>query len=273
MPEILQPYISDRAFLVRQCISLFLIEMAGVHLLYFALSSLSYYFFYDRNLLKHPKFLKNQIRREIYLSVTSFPITSIVTVPWFLFEVRGYSKLYYNVQDYGWPYFALSIFMFIMFTDFGVYWIHRLEHHPSLYWWLHKPHHTWKISTPFASFAFHPLDGYFQSLPIHIFVYLFPMNAYAYLVSFVLIQIWTVSIHDAMYIVKHPWINSAAHHTIHHLEFNYNYGQYFTLWDRIGGSHRYPTYEYENNMYFDRVWKHRATKTDGGAHISKAKDD
>jgi len=32
------------------------------------------------------------------------------------------------------------------------------------------------------------------------------------------------------------WImNSTGHHTIHHTDFNYNYGQYFSIWDRLGG--------------------------------------
>ena len=240
---------------MRQSLSIWLIEMVGVHILYFSFSALSYWLLFDKSILKHPKYLKNQIQREIWLSVSSFPITSAVTVPWFLFEVKGYSKLYHNIDDYGWPYFGLSILLFIAFTDFGVYWIHRLEHHPWLYSWLHKPHHQWKVTTPFASFAFHPLDGYFQSLPMHIFVYLFPMNSYAYLTAFVLIQFWTISIHDGVYLVSHPWINSSAHHTIHHLEFNYNYGQYFTFWDWVGGSYRRPTFEFENNMYFDRMMR------------------
>lgn len=53
--------------------------------------------------------------------------------------------------------------------------------------------------------------------------------------------------------VSHPAINSAAHHTIHHLEFNYNYGQYFTLWDRIGGSYKRPDHEFKWNMLWDKV--------------------
>ncbi|KAI8906448.1 hypothetical protein EDD86DRAFT_210740 [Gorgonomyces haynaldii] len=222
-----------RDYWVRQSVSLFWISLIGVNVLYFVFSTFAYWFLFDHELKKHPKYLKNQISREIWLSFTSFPITAIVTTPWFLFEVRGYSKLYHSIDDYGLPYFIFSMFAFLMFTDFGVYWIHRFEHHPALYGWLHKPHHTWKVSTPFASFAFHPLDGYFQSLPIHIFVYLMPFNAYAYLASFVFIQFWTISIHDSAYFVSHPWINSAAHHTVHHLEFNYNYGQYFTLWSTI----------------------------------------
>ena len=89
--------------------------------------------------------------------MTSFPITALVTAPWLFFEVKGYSKLYYSIEEYGWGYFFISLIWFILFTDFGVYWIHRLEHSPHLYSWLHKPHHNWKITTPWASFAFHPL--------------------------------------------------------------------------------------------------------------------
>jgi hypothetical protein len=33
-----------------------------------------------------------------------------------------------------------------------------------------------------------------------------------------------------------PIVNGAACHTMHHLYFNYNYGQFTTLWDRLGGS-------------------------------------
>ena len=157
LPSALSPYYNTRTSIIRQITSIWLLEMVGVLLLYFVGSSIAYYCFYDKELKKHPKFLKNQISKEIWLSVSSFPLTGIVTVPWLLFEVRGYSKLYSDVSEYGWPYFFGSIIGFILFTDFGVYWIHRFEHHPMLYSWLHKPHHTWKISTPFASFAFHPL--------------------------------------------------------------------------------------------------------------------
>ncbi|KAG8806990.1 c-5 sterol desaturase [Serendipita sp. 411] len=35
-------------------------------------------------------------------------------------------------------------------------------------------------------------------------------------------------------------INGPAHHTLHHLYFTCNYGQYFTWADRAGGSYRQP---------------------------------
>jgi lathosterol oxidase len=31
----------------------------------------------------------------------------------------------------------------MIFNDLGIYWIHRLEHHPSIYKYVHKPHHKW----------------------------------------------------------------------------------------------------------------------------------
>jgi len=44
-------------------------------------------------------------------------------------------------------------------------------------------------------------------------------------------------------IVGHPLeniINGPAHHTLHHMYFVYNYGQYFTWADKAGGSYRHP---------------------------------
>lgn len=65
-----------------------------------------------------------------------------------------------------------------------------------------------------------------------------------YLSLFVFVNIWTISIHDGKYLIPGPLIcliNGAAHHVDHHLSFNYNYGQYFTLWDHLGGSYRHPS--------------------------------
>jgi lathosterol oxidase len=45
---------------------------------------------------------------------------------------------------------------------------------------------------------------------------------------------------DGEYITRSAIINGSACHTYHHLYFNYNYGQFTTLWDRLGGSYREP---------------------------------
>uniref|UniRef100_A0A663LXF3 Sterol-C5-desaturase n=1 Tax=Athene cunicularia TaxID=194338 RepID=A0A663LXF3_ATHCN len=189
---------------------------------------------------------QNQVRREITYALRSLPWISVPTVALFFAEVRGYSKLYDNIEDspYGWAGVFLSMLSFLFFTDMGIYWIHRALHHKLLYKRFHKPHHLWKIATPFASHAFHPVDGFMQSLPYHIYPFLFPLHKVTYLGLYIFVNVWTISIHDGDYrvprLLRHV-INGSAHHTDHHLYFDYNYGQYFTLWDKIGGSYKSPT--------------------------------
>ena len=68
-------------------------------------------------------------------------------------------------------------------------------------------------------------------------------------------NIWTVSIHDGDYRVPDlfkPVVNGSAHHMDHHIYYNYNYGQFFTLWDRIGGSFRTPS-SFEGNGPMDQL--------------------
>lgn len=130
-----------------------------------------------------------------------------------------------------------------------------------MYKTLHKKHHKWVVPTPFAAYAFHPADGWAQSLPYHVFTFIFPMNKFSFLLLFVFVIFWTILIHDGEYLANNPVINGAACHTVHHLYFNYNYGQYTTLWDRIGGSHRAPEKElFEKEKKNGRVEWERQSK-------------
>ena len=212
--------------------------------IYFAFATLSYIFVFDKAAFNHPKYLKNQIRLEIRQACTAFPGIAVLTAPIFLLEVRGYSKLYdTTAEGPGLWYNFLQFPLFICFTDYCIYWIHRYLHHPLVYKRLHKAHHKWITPTPFASHAFHPLDGFAQGIPYHVFAFLFPLQKSAYIFLFVFVNLWTIMIHDGEYIADNPIINGAACHTMHHLYFNFNYGQFTTLWDRMGGSYRKPNDE------------------------------
>lgn len=232
-----------RDYAPRQVLSLTAITVVGIHALYFIFATASYYLIFNHEMMKHPRFLKNQVRLEIQSSLRAFPAITLLTLPWFYCEVRGYSQMYKNVDDWGWPYLIFSLGFFLFFTDYCIYWVHRLLHHPMIYKTLHKPHHKWLVPTPFASHAFHPIDGYLQSVPYHLFVFLFPMHRIAYLVLFVAVNFWSIFIHDSDMITGHPlehYINGPAHHTLHHLYFTCNYGQYFTWADKTGGSYKHP---------------------------------
>ena len=230
--------------------------------LYFLSATISYYFVYDHRAMQHPKFLRNQIPLEINQALHAMPLMSALTAPFFVAETQGWTKLYDFPSEapfslYNWIQYPL----FIAFTDFGIYWIHRALHYPFIYKRFHKPHHKWIISTPYASYAFHPLDGWAQSVPYHVFPILFPLQKVAYLGLFTFVTVWTVMIRtylsfwatseshancladDGEYATNSPVINGSACHTIHHYYFNYNYGQFTTFWDRVGGSYRKPNIE------------------------------
>lgn len=252
----------DRTNYFRQLISMTIITCVFGFILYALTASLSYCFVFDKDTMNHPKFLKNQVKLEIKQALSAIPFMSFLTALCFIFELHGYSKLYWNVSDYPTWYLYFQFPLFVLFTDFGVYLIHRGLHHRLVYKTLHKPHHKWIVSTPFASHAFHPVDGFLQSTPYHIFPFVFPLQKGAYIFLFMFVNVWTVMIHDGQYLANDPIINGSACHTIHHLYFNYNYGQYTSLWDRIGGSYRKPDDElFDKKKKNERsTWKEQSRK-------------
>lgn len=254
-----------RSNLLREFLSVLLITTVFGWILYFAVASFAYVTVFDKKIFNHPRYLKNQLRLEIRRATLAIPIMVALTTPFFLLELHGFSRLYLDVNEStgGWKLILLQFPLFIFFTDFLIYCIHRFLHWPSVYKALHKPHHKWIVCTPFASHAFHPIDGWFQSLPYHLFPLFFPLNKVSYLVLFIFVNFWTVMIHDGSYWSNDPIMNGTACHTVHHLYFNYNYGQFTTLWDRLGGSYRRP-----DDSFFtmatkgddEKIWKDQTVK-------------
>ncbi|KAH3903055.1 probable C-5 sterol desaturase [Saccharomycodes ludwigii] len=282
------PYLfkmSDYAFesllprynIFRQALSLLAITTVFGWILYLLTASFSYVFIFDKAIFNHPRYLKNQMSLEIKLAMSAIPFMVALTLPWFLLELHGYSKLYMSidVENHGIRQFLLEYFYFIMFTDCGIYLLHRWLHWPTVYKYLHKPHHKWLVTTPYASHAFHPVDGYFQSLPYHLYPMLFPLNKISYLILFTFVNIWTVMIHDGEYLANDPVVNGAACHTVHHLYFNYNYGQFTTLWDRLGGSYREPDQElFDKSLKkSEKTWTQQVEKMEAIKKVVEGEDD
>ncbi|KPA83849.1 Lathosterol oxidase-like protein [Leptomonas pyrrhocoris] len=236
----------DKDKLTHQMFIFWLILATGGTFMYLAFASMSYNFYFRR--LRRQFFPKTidpedeaelwrQVKHEIWIATCSIPFMAILMMPAATFAHRGYSQLYHNVSDYGWGYFLVSPLLFFSFTDFMVYCFHRGLHHPIIYKRVHKLHHTYKFTTPFSSHAFNPVDGFGQGVPYYIFVYLFPLHSTLFICLFVMVNFWTISIHDQVDFGGH-FMNTTGHHTIHHELFNYDYGQYTTVWDRLGGSYR-----------------------------------
>lgn len=233
---------SPEISLVRRFLINWAMMYIGSLLLYFVVAGLDYlivFGLFASRLLPKGYVARVDLRREIATSVWSLLTMTAMSVAPEMGVQLGYSKVYHNVSDHGIPYLLLSPFLFLAFSDCLIYFLHRGLHHRLLYKYLHKPHHSFIHTSPFAAFAFHPVDGWVQGIPYHIFGFLFPMHGVMHLASLAVVSMWTINIHDRV-TLGIPGVNGAAHHTIHHTTFKSNYGQYTTLWDKLFGTFHDP---------------------------------
>lgn len=210
---------------------------SGTSFLYYRVLRRKKYFPNDEaNLAKE----KGQRRTEWIWAFWNLLGNAVLTAPIHHLVVSGNSKVYFDLNDHSLAYTALSIALVLLITEPLVYWAHRLLHHPVLYKHIHLHHHQFRVPSPWTSMAFHPLDSFAQAVPHHMCAFLFPMHAGVYLGFIMFLQVWSTFIHERVTFVRWGFINSTAHHTLHHKANKYNYGQFFTVCDRIFGSYRMP---------------------------------
>jgi sterol desaturase/sphingolipid hydroxylase (fatty acid hydroxylase superfamily) len=137
--------------------------------------------------------------------------------------------------------FWASIVCTIFIHDTWFYWTHRLMHHPRLFRLTHLTHHRSVNPTPWAAFAFSPLEAVVQGSIFPLAVMLVPMHPYA----FGLFMIWQLAFNvmgHAGYEVFPRWmmkswlgrvLSTPTHHVMHHEKMRGNYGLYFNMWDRL----------------------------------------
>jgi len=183
-------------------------------------------------------------RREIGYSILTFCVFATAAVAVFTDPLRQYTRLYTNIADYGWPYFIASVVAIILLHDAYFYFAHRAMHHPKIYRLFHRTHHRSTNPTPWAAFAFNPLEALVEAAPIVFFVCLFPVHPLAILTWLLFMTVYNVYGHLGWELYPlnaphHPilkWLNTSVSHNQHHQFAHSNYGLYFTWWDRWFGT-------------------------------------
>jgi len=133
----------------------------------------------------------------------------------------------------------ILIFM-VLLHDTYFYWTHRLIHHSKLFKYVHKVHHSFKSPTPWASFAFHPLEAILSLGIIPIILFLIPAHLLALLLFVTFLTLYNVIIHLGFSVPglnQLKYSNTPEAHDYHHLKSKSNYGLYFTFWDKIMGTY------------------------------------
>jgi lathosterol oxidase len=243
---------------VRSLPGVLTVQIVGGLALYFGLASFSHWWFFIKNKERYfadePPLERPRMHQAMRLAVWSIVGNAILATPFHLLALHGRTKLYYRISDRGWGYYALSFLLFLLFTETCVYWAHRLLHHRLLYRHLHSQHHAHRISTPWVSMAFHPLDSFLQAVPHYLCPLIIPVHVSVYAGFVLFLMLWSFLIHDRVTFVPWKIINYTSHHTLHHLYGKYNLGQFLTLWDRLGGSYRDPTRDKRFPEAFINAW-------------------
>ena len=187
------------------------------------------------------------IRKQQWHAQTSLFIYAMLPVLSEILIENKVTKVYFYVDEVGgWGQYTAYFLLYIALVEIGIYWMHRTLHtNKWLYTNIHGPHHMYKTKdmlTPWASIAFHPLDGILQACPYVIFLHVVPVHYFTHFVLLFFSGVWATNIHDAMWLDSEP-IMGAKYHTLHHTHFLYNYGQFFTFCDALWGTLREPARE------------------------------
>ena len=221
---------------------------------YFILAGIFFYVFYV--LLKktnsHTKIQTTIPDKGDYLREISFSISSLIIfamIPTIFIgnpEISSHTLLYKNIEERGWIYFILVFPIMIFLHDTYFYWTHRLMHHKFIFKIFHLVHHKSTNPSPWAAYAFHPLEAIVEAGILVIFLFVLPIHQIHFFVFFFFAILYNVYGHLGWEIYPKDfnltrvgkWINTSVSHNQHHKYFKGNYGLYFLFWDRIMGTLR-----------------------------------
>ncbi len=200
---------------------------------------------YKKIQLKFPKL--NDYGRELFFSALSVIIFSIPPLIMLKSDtIRPHTTFYTRIDEHGMAYFILAFPLMLIMHDAYFYWAHRFMHHPWLFKKVHLVHHRSTNPSPWASYAFHPLEAVVESMIFVIFLFTIPVHSAHLMWFFVISLVYNVYGHLGFEIYpkgfnKHwlgKWMNTSVSHNQHHQYFKGNYGLYFTIWDRMMGTLR-----------------------------------
>jgi len=185
--------------------------------------------------------------REIFFSLLTVSIMAFIPAlvlgsP----EMARHTKFYMDIDQHGTLYFILAFPLMAIMHDTYFYWMHRMMHHPSVFKFVHLVHHKSTNPSPFAAYAFHPLEAILEAGIFIVFVFTIPVHLFHLLFFFLFMIVYNVYGHLGWELYpkgfsKHwlgKWINTSVNHNQHHQYFKGNYGLYFLFWDRVMGTIR-----------------------------------
>ena len=184
------------------------------------------------------------VRREMSYSFLSLLVFAAVGMMTVMMVIKGHWVVYRNPTERGVAWLVASLPLMLIWHDFYFYWTHRLMHSRWLFRHVHGLHHRSRHPSPWAAYAFHPLEAMINALMMPLALCAVPLPG---IVLFVVgIHQIVRNAHGHLAVETMPrgfarhWLGgrftTTTHHHMHHETAKGNYGLWFTWWDRIGGT-------------------------------------
>lgn len=201
----------------------------------------------------------HHFKHDLGFSASSFLVFAIMDVCLLYLESKGYTLLYFDVNEYGYLWLIASFFIVLFIDDMFFYWSHRAMHHPKLYKVFHRVHHESTDPSPLTAFAFHPSEAVVEQLMHVVLPFLLPLNFGVLIAWQIFSQLNNVLAHLGYEVYPKGWVKlpflqfkaASTHHNMHHQLFNGNYALYFTWWDKWMGT-EFKDYETRHEQIFER---------------------
>lgn len=190
-----------------------------------------------------------QMRREFLHSTRTAAIFALGGLLTVLGKRAGVVKVYDLASERGWAWFAVSLALLIVLHDAWFYWTHRLIHDPRLFRRLHRTHHKSNNPSPFTAYSFDIGEAAVNAAFLPLIALVMPVSFHA-IVLFMLHMIARNVLGHSGYELfparrdgrpLFDFLTSVTHHDLHHAEAGWNYGLYFSWWDRLCGT-EHPLY-------------------------------
>ncbi|UTW60144.1 sterol desaturase family protein [Kordiimonas sp. SCSIO 12603] len=161
----------------------------------------------------------------------------------------GVMRYYLDMEEYGTAYYIFSILFMIVAHDAYFYWTHRAMHMRGVMKYIHGEHHKSMNPTPWTAYRFDIFEAASHALFVPLFLLFVPLHHGVIGIFLIHMIIRNAMGHSGYELfprswATHPilgWLNLVTHHDMHHANGNYNFGLYFTWWDRICGT-EHPDY-------------------------------
>lgn len=214
---------------------------------YFLVAGLFYVFFYlwfpthwKTRKINKKQYKKGQFKKEVAWSTITAVLFAVSGAATLVLWQKGFTKVYTDVKEYSVWWLPLSLILSLLLHETYYYWLHRWMHHPAIFKTVHKVHHDSNITSPWTAFSFHPLEGVLQALFLPAVLMFLPMHLYVVVIQLTIMTFSSVINHLDIEIypknfhknILGKWLIGATHHSLHHKQFKFNYGLYFTFWDK-----------------------------------------